>query len=230
MGGSFRYQFTLASRPSKEACAWGIMLKHKRQVVRLGLAILLAAVACVVAPPSLSLGNGAPISIVLSYLQGVSNWGPAGAAGVAELVFKEGEVRLTATGLPSLRGEEYRAWLVNTRSGESLSLAGFNPTEDQVARVDLVLADAIPERGWDLLLVSVETPDGSGSSPGTRRTIAGRFPVPGGERGPAQLPRTGGVETTQEGTSLLMMGLLGLVAGCLIATALWRWPWRRIGR
>lgn len=149
-------------------------------------------------PGGTARANGAPVSIVLSYLNGVSTWGPTGAAGVAELVGREGEVRLTATGLPRLQGERYHLWVVNTTTGERMSLGAFNASESGVAKLDLVLNGTIPDKHWDLALVSVEGETVEPTEPSGRRSIAGRFPVPAASQTrPAELPRTGGAETAE---------------------------------
>lgn len=136
--------------------------------------------------------NGTPIMIVLSYLQGVATWGSTGAAGTAELVLQEGEVRLNATGLPRLSGEYYQLWIV--RGGnQRMALASFNAEPDGVARLDLVLPGEIPDAAWELMLVSVESGPNPPSAPSGRIALAGRFPTPGSaEAKPGELPRTGG--------------------------------------
>jgi hypothetical protein len=135
------------------------------------------------------------VSVTLSYLNGVSNWGPTGAAGVAEIVGREGEVRLTATGLPRLTGERYYLWILDTRTTDRFALGAFNATEAGVGRLDLVLSDAVPDESWDLLMVTVEAEGPQPKEPGTRHSIAGRIPPhdpTGGSAKPAELPNTGG--------------------------------------
>jgi len=147
--------------------------------------------------PALAGANGVPVTIVLSYLDGVSTCGPRSATGVAELVAREGELRLNATGLPRLDGEEYRVWIINTASGQRMPLASFNAGADGGATLDLVLEETIPDAGWNLMLISVENPASRAEEPSARRSLAGRFPVPGSAQGrPAELPRTGGAEAS----------------------------------
>lgn len=142
--------------------------------------------------------NGAPIKIVLTYLNGVSNWGPQGATGVAELVMSEGEARVSASGLPQLSGETYVAWLVNTATNQAMSLGSFNADSSGNARLDRVLPQAIPQAGWNLLLLTVEPAGAAPAAPGQRHTIAGYFPGPVGTgQAPVQLPRTGASEPSQ---------------------------------
>uniref|UniRef100_A0A7C2WHM0 Anti-sigma factor n=1 Tax=Thermorudis sp. TaxID=1969470 RepID=A0A7C2WHM0_9BACT len=135
--------------------------------------------------------NGGPVRIVLSYVQGISNWGPHEASGVLELVKAEGEVRMTATGLPSLSDEQYVLWIVQEATGEHLKLASFNANAEGVAQLDLLLPQPIPDSDWSLALVTVESSP-EASQPGQRRSLAGHFPKPVGARVPSQLPNTGG--------------------------------------
>jgi hypothetical protein len=199
------------------------------------LAVILAGLGVAGLPPAPVAGNGAPVNIALLYIEGISNWGPTNAAGIAELVMKEGEVRLTATGLQPLQGEDYRLSLLNTSNGDQMALATFRTGDDRVARLDLVLNEAIPEKGWNLLLVSVGPDQQSASSDqqsairnpqsairnGGRRSIAGRFPLPESSQGrPAELPRTGDGGPATDGASPLLVGALGLLLG-VVATLLY---------
>ncbi len=158
----------------------------------LGLAIALLAL---VAPAWPTGANGTPINVVLQYLNGVSNWGPTNASGVAEIITGEGEVRLQATGLPRLSGERYQLWILDTANNTQLPLGAFNANADGVGRLDLVLDQPIPDdTSWNLLLVTVEAEGPPPTAPSNRRSIAGRIaePGPGGNARPAELPRTGG--------------------------------------
>jgi hypothetical protein len=187
------------------------------------LAPLFATAVLLVAPDGAALANGDPVTIVLAYLNGVSNWGPTNAAGVAELVLKEGEVRLTATNLPALSGEDYRLWVLNTASGDYKQIAAFNSGPDQVARVDTFLAEPETRDGWDLVLVSIETADSTPAKAGARHSIAGRYPVHGTEQGrPALLPNTGGnPDEPATDASALWVGAAGLLVGSATTTLFW---------
>ena len=193
-----------------------------------GLALALAV------PAAPGRANGTPIRIVLWYVVGVSSWGPQNATGVAELVTGEGEIRLTATGLPNVPGEQYQLWIINTGTGERMSLGSFKPAEGGVAKLDLVLKDPIPDKEWDLMLVSVEPEASQPSEPSDKRSIAGRVPE-GGDARPGQLPNTGAEivtaapATTAGGSSVpfqnlaiavavgLGLGLIGFGLGRLTA-------------
>ena len=91
--------------------------------VALVSAALLALALTVATPVGPAWANGTPIRIVLSYLNGVSNFGPQNATGVAELITSEGEVRLTAAGLQKLAdNEEYVLWISSDETNERLRL------------------------------------------------------------------------------------------------------------
>jgi len=156
---------------------------------------LVLGLALAAGMPAAQIGaNGTPIRIVLSYLNGISNFGTQNATGVAELVTSEGEARVAATGLQRLQdGEQYHAWISNSRS-ERLWLGAFEVNEQGVGRLDRVITQGIPDvpdKNWDLMALTVEQ---GATQPGTqssRISIAGRLPAAPGAR-PGQLPNTSG--------------------------------------
>jgi hypothetical protein len=152
---------------------------------------LLVVALCMQAGPVQA--NGTPIRIVLSHLNGVSNFGPQNATGVAELITSEGEVRLTAAGLQKLPdNEQYVLWITSAAANENLLLTPVNVGDGGVARVDVVLRSPIPEKPWDLMVLTVEAKGSTPPAPSDRRSIAGRFPSPGEGGAPRVLPNTGG--------------------------------------
>lgn len=129
--------------------------------------------------------------VVLTYLDGVSNWGPNEASGVMEFVRQEGEVRLSGRGLPAAPNQHYVLWLVRDGSADVYRLGEPTVRADGTLTLDLVLPQDIPDRGWNLAIVTVEdTPNPS--HPGSHRSMAGRFPqlLPNGTL-PKNLPNTG---------------------------------------
>ncbi len=136
--------------------------------------------------------NGAPIKIILTYISGVSNWGPTNATGVAEVIKKEGEVNLSVVGLPPLSGETYAGWLIDTRNNESLSVGRFNTDQSGAAKTQFVLPAEIPDKGWNLFLITAES-QAQSQAPGERKSIGGYFPDSAeAKKVPSQLPKTGG--------------------------------------
>ena len=158
---------------------------------------LVLGLALVVGMPAAPAGaNGTPVRIVLSYLNGVSNFGPQNATGVAELVMSEGEARVTTAGLQRVQGDQYHVW-ISDGADRRLWLGAFDVNEQGVGRLDRVIRDGIPERDWNLMALTVEGGGTEPAAPGNRRAIAGRFPsTTGAGARPGQLPNTGGTPTT----------------------------------
>jgi hypothetical protein len=173
---------------------------HRNSSLSLPLRALVLGLALALGLPAApSAANGTPFNVVLSYLNGVSSWGPTNASGVAEIATRDGEVRLSATGLPRLSGEQYVVWIVDTAQGARQPLASFN-SDGTVARADEVLPESIPERAWDIVMVTVEAEGPRPATPSTRRSIAGRIQPPVTSQGqPSELPRTGGAPTIPGG-------------------------------
>ena len=145
---------------------------------RLILAILAALALAWSTSADLAEANGAPVTINLSYLPGVSNWGPQDASGVAEVVLAEEEVQLEVDGLPRLSGEAYEVWLANTAGGDWLSVGRFNV--DDTGKGDLeesiTLPAGLPEYPYDLVVISVEAESDSNPAPSQKLSLAGYFP------------------------------------------------------
>jgi hypothetical protein len=167
-------------------------------MMRIALAVAIAALAWL--PAALPAhANGNPVSVVLSYLNGVSNWGPTDATGVADLVLREGDVKVTVTGLPQLTNQKYVVWLTRSGASDVYMLGAFTTGADKAGRLNLTLPEAVPDKGWDTVLITVEASAGQPTAPGQQRSIAGRFPTPAQSGNtnaiptrPPQLPSTGG--------------------------------------
>ena len=172
-------------------------------------AALLAAATALLAPAEPAQANGTPIRITLRYLPGLSNFGPQNATGVAELITSEGEVRLTAAGLQKPADtEEYQVWISSDETNERLRLGTVQVNDNGVGRLDTVLRQPIPEKPWNLMVLSVEAKGSTPAAPSNRLSIAGRFSMSGeGGGSPNVLPNTGG-NTPTTGTPI--SGLLGL--------------------
>lgn len=135
-----------------------------------------------------------PVRVILSYVPTVSTWGPPQATGVAHLTFSEGDVRADFVDLPVLSEQErYALWLLASKTGQSLLLGTFNASALPVTHVDLLLPDAIPENGWDTVLLTVEPNPDSDGRPSDRRVLVGALPGTPVELElmPPALPQTG---------------------------------------
>ncbi len=210
-----------------------------RRAFRAMVGSLALGLALAVGLPAAPAGaNGTPVRIVLSYLNGISNFGPQNATGVAELVMSEGEVRVTTTGLQRLQGEQYHAWLTTANNADRFWLGTFEANDQGVGRLDRVLQQAIPERDWSLMTLTVEQGASQPAQPSNRRAIAGRFPsTPSAGTRPGQLPNTGGTpvatgsapsaDGSWSGLSTEGLVLLGILVVGAIAFGLGRASGRR---
>src|SRR5215216_4390331 len=106
----------------------------------------IAAVACTILGSSTAFADATPVQLVLLYIPNVSNTDTPSASGIAELVMPEGEVRLSAAGLPRLEGgERYVAWLLNSQTSQFYRLGSFNSNEsNEAVHFEDVLPEAIP--------------------------------------------------------------------------------------
>jgi len=183
-------------------------------------AALLAAATALLAPANPVQANGTPIRITLRYLPGLSNFGAQNATGVSELITSEGEVRLTAAGLQKLAdNDEYQLWISADETNERMPLGTIQVNDSEVGRLDTVLRQPIPEKPWNLMVISVEAKGSQPAAPSNKLSIAGRFSMSGegGGEAPRVLPNTGGnAQTTGTPTS----GLLGLSTGGTILLVL----------
>lgn len=183
--------------------------------------VALAAIAATLMWGRLAHADAAPVQLVLLYMPNVSTTGTSSASGVAELVMTEGEVRIKTADLPRLDGESrYVAWLVNSDTNAFQRLGAFN-TAASTGAVDyeVVEPEAIPDKKWNLLLVTVED-SARPESPSTRHSIAGVFPSADNAPLPVVLPNTGGApdELYQSPQAIRpewlgFAGLAALVAG-----------------
>lgn len=142
------------------------------------VSVALATLALVTLAPGPALANGVPTFVTLSYLDGLSNWGPTDATGELELSFAEGYARIEAFGLPQLDGERYQGWLVNSESNDAISAGRFNADASGTVLYRGTLP-AINDFGFDLFLITVELEPDDAPQPGGDRSIGGRFSLLG---------------------------------------------------
>jgi hypothetical protein len=161
-----------------------------RFVVGMAVCALIGALALA----QVALADATPIQLVLMYMPNVSNTNTPGASGIAELVMEEGEVRVSAANLPHLdNDQQYVAWVLNSHSNEFLRLGAFNTTPDTGSvNFETVMPDAIPDKQWNMLLLTVEDGD-SPAKPSARHSLAATFPLQGDQAPPQLLPNTGGL-------------------------------------
>jgi hypothetical protein len=195
------------------------------------LAALVSGLVGMAVLANIAFADATPVQLVLIYMPNVSNTGTQSASGIAELVMPEGEVRITAAHLPTLEDNKYYvAWVVNTETNQFQRLGAFNSNQSTGAvHYENVLSDAIPNKHWNLLLVTVEDV-ADAAKPSANHSIAGTFPRADNEPLPGALPNTGGeplaVSCQQlacggvdwlTGSGLAALTLtVGFVAGCVV--------------
>jgi len=192
------------------------------------LVLGIAALACTLLSSATAFADATPVQLMLTYMPNVSNTDTPAASGIAELVMQEGEFRISAAGLPHLDGaDRYVAWLVNSQSNQLYRLGSFNTTEaGESVRSEDVLPDAIPNKQWNLLLVTVEN-SAEANRPSAKHSIAGTFPRSDRDPPPDLLPNTGGADDGLSGVGSQVSGFgqanwlpnLGLPALTLVAGA-----------
>ncbi len=128
------------------------------------------------APAQVARAEEAPITVPLSYIVNLSNWGPTTATGTAQVWRTEAEVRLNVAGLPVLTGQSYACWLVNQQAGAFLAVGRFNVGDDGTATLDVSMPGSIPD-GYTTVLITVQPdPETKKGTPSKLYSIAGFFP------------------------------------------------------
>ncbi len=174
--------------------------------------VVAALVLCAAASPAMA--NGNPVKIFLSYLEGVSNWGPTNGTGVAEVNLGEGEITVNVANLIQLEGEQYTSWLVNTSTDQRLPVGTFTVNERGYGFSHTFVEDGIDlrDQGFDLFVIT------AGSDPTRRVSIAGFFPSPEQPpQKPSRLPNTGGESEGTEATDVVLWLAPAAAAVILVA-------------
>lgn len=141
--------------------------------------------------------NGVPQLVKLTYLEGVSNFGPREAEGVLEFSFAEAYARIDVKNLKQPEGYTFEGWL--SGGGGAPLLVGTIPVNAAgIGTLDTKLA-GLDNYDYNLFVVSARsTATGEGSKPADT-SIAGRFTIisdstgvnAAGDVRPGQLPDTG---------------------------------------
>jgi len=121
--------------------------------------------------------NGVPTLVDLTYID-LSNWGPEEATGTAELLFAEGLVNVSISGLPELPSERYQGWLVNSQVGDAITVGRFNADAFGSISYQGVLPP-IADFGFDLFVVTIEPEPDAAPQPSEIRSLGGYFTLIG---------------------------------------------------
>ncbi|MBI4299957.1 MAG: hypothetical protein HY677_02395, partial [Chloroflexi bacterium] len=104
----------------------------------------------------------------------------------------------------------YTVWLIKSGSDIALNAGSFNTNEAGSATVTNFLPGDIPDKGYNMLILSVEPAGAQATKPGPKVSIGGHFPVKGPSYElPARLPNTGGSPVNL--ALLAKMGIAGLL-------------------
>lgn len=149
---------------------------HSGWLLRLALAgaVLLAGLAVTTGTAA---ANGTTTKVILSFLTGFSNFGSSSATGIAEVILKEGEIQITATGMQILENDTYQIWLLNEATGDIFNAGRVSPDASGNIDAKNILPNEIPDLNWSLMFFSVEPPDVVVEKPSSKISIAGRFEV-----------------------------------------------------
>ncbi|MGH2390268.1 MAG: hypothetical protein ACRDIE_18870 [Chloroflexota bacterium] len=164
-------------------------MKRPPILAQLGLAILLGSSAGFAlarhAAPSTANAEERGLRVPLTYVHGVSNWGPTNVRGSAVVWPLEGVAELSISLLPRLsHGDTYAWWVVNSATGDALRLASFNTSNAGDAHIDTYLTGTLPRQA-NMVLVTVSHPGDALDRPGATRSVSGYMVTPA-------LPRSSG--------------------------------------
>jgi hypothetical protein len=140
--------------------------------------------------------NGVPQLVKLTYLAGVSNFGPREGEGVLEFSFAEAYARVDVKNLPPSEGYVYEGWLV--APGGDSRLVGPIPTDPAGIGGMETKLEGLDSYDYNLFVVAARGAADAPSEMPSLQSIAGRFAViqddggviPGDSR-PQTLPDTG---------------------------------------
>jgi hypothetical protein len=182
-----------------------------------GMALLLGILLL---PASFVRANGVPQLVKLTYLEGVSNYGPEDAEGVLEFSFAEGYARVDVKNLPPDPARTYEGWL-RAPDGASLKVGDITTDSAGIGVLDTKL-EGLTRFDYNLFFIAARGPAAPEGSVPSDLSIAGRFTLindegedlPGDVR-PGTLPNTGEPQPMSIQGRLLRVALVMLGAGGL---------------
>ncbi|MBI2764426.1 MAG: hypothetical protein HYX53_00785 [Chloroflexi bacterium] len=141
--------------------------------------------------------NGVPQLVKLTYLAGVSNFGPREAEGVLEFSFAEAYARIELKNLKPIEGYTYEGWLAGG-TGKPFFVATLDIPASGVGTIETKLA-GLDNYDYNVFIVAARAASATAGAMPAQKSIAGRFTVisdnpAAGQNGdvrPATLPDTG---------------------------------------
>jgi hypothetical protein len=139
--------------------------------------------------------NGVPQLVKLTYLQGVSNFGPQEAEGVLEFSFAEAYARVDVKNLPPADGYTYEGWMLG--DSPPLFVGEIATNASGIGVLDSKIP-GLHSYDYNLFVVAARKAGDESLDRPADTSIAGRFTVIGdegssaaGDVRPGQLPETG---------------------------------------
>ena len=141
--------------------------------------------------------NGVPQLVKLTYLEGVSNFGPKEAEGVLEFSFAEAYARIDVKNLPQPDGYTWEGWLMGGGAAPLL-VGAITVNASGIGTLDTKL-EGLDNYDYNLFVVSARGAATAEGSKPADTSIAGRFTIisdatgagVAGDVRPGQLPDTG---------------------------------------
>ncbi|MBK6319850.1 MAG: hypothetical protein IPF51_13995 [Dehalococcoidia bacterium] len=166
-----------------------------RRTITAGLAAL-ALLTAVLSGGGAAHANGVPQLVKLTYLEGVSNFGPKDAEGVLEFSFAEAYARVDVKNLKPAEGYTYEGWLMG--SAKPLRVGVIPVNASGIGALDTKL-EGLATYDYNLFVVAARKSGTDQAAQPSDISIAGRFTVIGddasggaaGDIRPGQLPETG---------------------------------------
>ena len=165
--------------------------------------------------------NGVPQLVKLTYLEGVSNFGPHEAEGVLEFSFAEAYARVDVKNLKQPDGYTFEGWLLGP--DDTPFFVGAIPVNASGVGVLDTKLNGLEGYGYNMFVVAARPSGAAEGAKPPETSIAGRFTVIGDESSsasgdvrPSQLPETGeepGVTTRERaGRTLTVTAAAGGLA------------------
>lgn len=197
-----------------------------RKLVLLMVAAILAGSVILAGHGGDARANGVPQLVKLTYLSGVSNWGPQDAEGVLEFSFAEAYARVDVKNLVPAAATIYEGWLV-TPNGDTLFVGQIPIGPDGVGALDAKLT-GLSRYDYNLFVLTGRATDSTAGVMSANKSIAGRFAVvndgtsQAGDARPVSLPNTG--ETPNQGMwARLVPTIAATIAASVIGGLWYRW-------
>ncbi len=139
------------------------------------LGVAVALVLTLAVPAAQAWANGVPQKVKLTYIKGLSNYGPEDAVGMLEFSFAEAYAKAEVEKLPAPGvSQSYQGWLMKAGTKEALNIGVF--TIDPVGRAVLdVTLPVVDDYSYDLFLVTVEDSTQPVAKQSERRSVGGYF-------------------------------------------------------